>query len=234
MGLCDVFQSPVKHLAFLFLRVRRPVVSSAQRAICAAKPMTIAELSHSARERPTRTSARRRCAERRRGRGLLWIVSCKHLRQTPRAACSCRRAAQRCLTDAICRGCIEKLRRPIASSSSVKAGSPAISPHTLTPLPAARALCNGRAQSGRAPPDATGRRGARLLRRRGRWPACTGSGRWCRSTRNRSSAGSRRSISAAAGTSIIAPTSTSLYARPASRSCCFARGQRLQRHVAPR
>ena len=44
----------------------------------------------------------------------------------------------RCLTAAICEGCMEKQRSPIASKSSVNAGSPAISPQTLTLLPAAR------------------------------------------------------------------------------------------------
>ena len=43
----------------------------------------------------------------------------------------------RCLIDATRAGCIEKHRKPIASSRSVKAASPAISPQTLTSLPAA-------------------------------------------------------------------------------------------------
>jgi hypothetical protein len=42
-------------------------------------------------------------------------------------------------TARICEGCMEKLRRPMARSNSVNSGSPAISPQTLTPLPAARA-----------------------------------------------------------------------------------------------
>ena len=42
-----------------------------------------------------------------------------------------------CLTARICAGCIEKLRRPRPSSRRVNCVSPAISPHTLTPLPCA-------------------------------------------------------------------------------------------------
>ena len=43
-------------------------------------------------------------------------------------------ARMRSLIVTICDGCIEKLRRPMPSRSSVNAGSPAISPHTLTSL----------------------------------------------------------------------------------------------------
>ena len=103
---------------------------------------------------------------------------------------------------------IEKPCSPMASSSSVNAGSPAISPQTLTCRAGLASLrMVARAP---APPDATGIVEVRDgLVSTDRWPACTGSGRWCRWRRSRSSAGTPARSCAAAGTSIIAPTSTS-------------------------
>ena len=96
-------------------------------------------------------------------------------------------------------------------------------------LAGALAPRDGAARPAAAPPDARGRRDAPRLRRRDRSPACTGSGRWCRSRRSRSGAGSVGSISAAAGTSIIAPTSTSAYGTPSVAQLLLGARERLER-----
>ena len=74
-----------------------------------------------------------------------------------------------------------------------------------------------------ARPDARGCRDARRLRRRGRSRACTGSGRWCRSRRSRSGAGTPAASAPPPAPRPSRRARPAPYARPASSSCWRAR-----------
>ena len=78
---------------------------------------------------------------------------------------------------------------PGRAASRVRLTSPAISPHTAIGLPCLVGRRDRLRERAAAPPGAADRRGAPPPRRRGRRQACTGSGRWCRSTGNRASSG---------------------------------------------
>ena len=104
---------------------------------------------------------------------------------------------------------------PARAAAASAATSPAISPHTAIGTFALSRRADRQRRSASAPPDAADRRDATRRRRRDRRRACTGSGRWCRSTGSRACAGTRAIASTAAGISIMPPTSTSRIERHA-------------------
>ena len=130
-----------------------------------------------------------------------------------------RRRAGTAFTAGIRPGAMLSSRTPSSTSRSAASGSPASSPHTPTQRPCASAAAVTEAISAqhrlqRRLQQPRQRRVAALGRHR-----VLGRGRWCRSRRSPRAGRADRPASAAAGTSIIAPTSSCAVA--AER---FARG----------
>ena len=108
-----------------------------------------------------------------------------------------------------------------AAAASAAPRRPSRRRRRSAPWPCRRSRSPSRSAS--APPDAADRRGATRRRRSGRPRACTGSGRWCRSTGSRASSRNAEIASTAAGISIMPPTSTpESNGTPCSRSDSFA------------